>query len=273
MRTGSRLALGVAALFGIAAPSAAQPPAAAQHDVTALAKETQNPAGDLISVPLQFNFDTGGGLGAATLLNVNLQPVMPFRVSEGWKVITRTIVPINSYPGPDGMRFSGLGDIQVELFIAPAGKRKWTVGVGPLFSLPTATAAPASTGTWGAGIAGVVSGHAGPFVFGTLVTRTWTIADAGGDPDVDAFLVQPFVNWNFGPGWALSAGPSIAANFNAADGDEWTVPLGLGITRTVVFDRRPMTLGAYYYYNVERPDSGPGQQIRLSVSLLFPGGR
>ena len=273
MATGYRAALVVVALLGLADPSVAQQPAPAGHDVTALAKETQNPAGDLISVPLQFNFDTGGGLGADTLLNLNLQPVFPFRLSEGWKVIARTIVPINSYPGPDGLRFSGVGDIQFELFIAPAGKRKWTVGVGPLFSLPTATAAPASTGSWGAGIAAVVSGHAGPMVLGGLVTRTWTVADAGGDPDIDTFLVQPFVNFNFGTGWALSFAPSITANFNAADGDEWTVPLGIGITRTVVFASRPMSLGAYYYHNVERPESGPGQQIKLSLSLLFPGGR
>jgi hypothetical protein len=122
-------------------------------------------------------------------------------------------------------------------------------------------------------VAAVVSGHAGPVVFGGLVTRTWTVADAGGDPDVEAFLVQPFFNFNFGRGWALSVAPSITANFNAADGDEWTVPLGMGITRTVVFATRPISLGAYYYHNVERPESGPGQQVRLSLSLLFPGGR
>jgi hypothetical protein len=31
-------------------------------DVTALAKKTQNPVGDVTSVPFQFNFSTGGDL-------------------------------------------------------------------------------------------------------------------------------------------------------------------------------------------------------------------
>ena len=48
------------------------------------------------------------------------------------------------------------------------------------------------------------------------------------------------------------------------------IPLGVGLTRTTVFNRRPMNIGVNYYYNVERPDGGPGQQLRFVVALLFP---
>src|SRR6185436_1418879 len=173
------------------APAAA-PPA---HDVTALAKETQNPVGSLISVPFQFNFLNGGGLDDQTLLNLNFQPVIPFQVGEDWKVIARTIVPINSYPGADGLRYSGIGDIQEQLFITPAKPGAIVIGVGPLVSLPTATALPAQTGSWAGGVAAVVVKNAGPFVLGALVTRLWTFADYGDDRDVDQFLLQPFVNF------------------------------------------------------------------------------
>jgi hypothetical protein len=44
-------------------------------DVNALAKQTQNPLGDLVSVPLQFNFNTGGDLEDCTLFNLDLPPV------------------------------------------------------------------------------------------------------------------------------------------------------------------------------------------------------
>ncbi len=33
-----------------------------EPDATALAKQSQNPVADLVSVPFQFNFNTGGGL-------------------------------------------------------------------------------------------------------------------------------------------------------------------------------------------------------------------
>ena len=57
------------------------------------------------SVPLQFTLDTGGGLEATRSLNLDLPPVFPFRLSDAWKVIARTIVPINSYPASDGLHF------------------------------------------------------------------------------------------------------------------------------------------------------------------------
>ena len=241
-----------------------------QHDVNALAKETQNPVSSLTSIPLQFNFNTGGDLEDRTFFNFNFQPVIPFSLNERWNVIARTIVPIDSFPGPETTRFSGVGDIQLQLFLSPAKSGGITWGLGPMVSFPTATASPAETGTWAAGPAAVVVKMTGPFVLGGLISQLWPLADAGDDVEMNLFTLQPFVNYNFGQGWALSFAPIITANWNASDGNEWTVPLGIGITRTTVFNRRPMNLGLQYYFNVERPDGAAGQQLRLIVSLLYP---
>ncbi len=75
---------------------------------------------NLISVPFQFNFNTGGDLEDRTFFNLNIQPVIPFQASENWHVIARTIIPVNSFPGPEGTRYSGTGDIQEQIFITPA---------------------------------------------------------------------------------------------------------------------------------------------------------
>jgi hypothetical protein len=37
-----------------------------------------------------------------------------------------------------------------------------------------------------------------------------------------------------------------------------------------VFNRRPITLAAQYYYNVERPDGSAGQQLKFVINLLYP---
>jgi hypothetical protein len=244
------------------------PPA---EDMTALAKKTQNPVGDVTSVPFQFNFNTGGGFQNQTLLNVNIQPVIPFKANERWSIIARTILPINSVPIPDGtMRSSGVGDIQQELFFTPAVPGKIIWGAGPLFSLPTSTVSGSETGAWGMGPAGVVLSMKGPFVFGALVTQTWTIAHADTYTEINQLLLQPTLNYNFGHGWALSVAPVITANWKAASGEQWTVPMGFGITRTVVFNGRPMSLGVSYYDNVKGPEAGPGQLLRFSISLLYP---
>jgi hypothetical protein len=109
----------------------------------------------------------------------------------------------------------------------------------------------------------------GPWVLGGLVSRIWA-TDAGGDTKIDLLTLQPFVNYNFGPGWAPSYSPIISASWDASDGNEWTVPIGLGLTRTTVFHRRPMNIGVQYHSNVEHPDGSAGHQLRLIVALLYP---
>jgi hypothetical protein len=142
---------------------------------------------------------------------------MPFKLNARWSLIARTIVPINSVPVGVGARSSGVGDVQEQVFITPSVPGKVIWGVGPMFSLPTATADASRTVSW-----------------------------------------------------ALSSAPILIANWNAESGQQWTVPFGLGITRTTVFSGRPIQLGIQYYHNVSRPDCSPATQFRMIVTLLYP---
>ena len=260
----------VSGLVAALAHAQAPPPPQQQLDATELAKKTQNPVGDMTSVPLQFNFNQGGDYGARAGLNLNLQPVIPFRLTSKWNAILRTIVPLNTLPAADGARESGVGDIQAQFYVTPAQPGRLIWGAGPMFSLPTATMGLAEPGSWGLGPGAVVLTMHGPWVAGGLVQQFWTIADSGGDPELNLFVLQPFVNYNLGDGWALSLSPIITAHWNAASGQKWTVPLGLGLTRTTVFNRRPMNIGVQYYSSVERPDGAPAQQLRFTIAWLFP---
>src|ERR1700733_1419104 len=154
------------------------PPAAAPPDPTALAKETQNPVGDIVSVPFQFNFNGGGAYQDQTYFNLNFQPVIPIHLTHNWTFITRYILPINSIPAGNGVSYSGIGDIQVQTFFTPARPGKIIWGVGPAFSFPTATAYPAKTGTWAAGPSVVVLATPGPFVLGSLFVQLSPMTDA-----------------------------------------------------------------------------------------------
>jgi hypothetical protein len=93
-------------------------------------------------VPFQnnFNFDAGSKEELQNVLNI--QPVIPFRISDRWNLITRTIVPVIHQPelGAGIGNVSGLGDVQFSAFLSPAKPRGGVLwGVGPLLSLPTAT--------------------------------------------------------------------------------------------------------------------------------------
>jgi hypothetical protein len=65
-----------------------------------LAKETQNPVANLISVPFQNNFNFGIGPNDATQWVMNVQPVIPITLNKDWNLITRTIMPIINQPSP-----------------------------------------------------------------------------------------------------------------------------------------------------------------------------
>jgi hypothetical protein len=238
-------------------------------DTTELAKKTQNPVSDLITLPFQFNWNQGGGYADATHFNLNFQPVASIKTKK-FNIIARTIVPYNSFPAGGSERATGIGDIQEQLYFSPANASNVIWGIGPMFSFPTATNNFAETGSWAVGPGAVLLTMNGPWVIGGLVNQYWTYYDEGGDPETNLFVFQPFVYYNFGGGWALAFSPIWTANWDAPDGEEWTIPLGLGISRTTVFGRRPMTLGVQFYRNVEHPSSGAETQIRAQVSFLYP---
>ena len=267
MRMSRALRLAGCLLLGASGLSAQEKP---PMDATALAKQTQNPVADLVTIPFQFNFNSGGGLSDGTLFNLNFQPVIPIKVTPDWTIIARTIIPFLSSPGPGGTQVSGLGDIVLQTFLSPAHPGKIIWGVGPEFSIPAATNPQFRTGSWAVGPTAVALTTRGPMVMGLLANQLWTFADAGGDPRVNQLLIQPFFNYNFGRGWAISTGPIITANWSAPSGQEWTVPLGLGIQRVTMFSGRPINIGAQYYYNVVHPDNGPASQFRIIFALLYP---
>ena len=89
-------------------------------NIADLARKTQNPVSDLVSVPFQFNFNSGGDLNGRTALTVNLQPVIPFKINGRLNAVARTVVPLDSLPAGPIDRASGIGDIQEQFFLTPA---------------------------------------------------------------------------------------------------------------------------------------------------------
>jgi len=251
-------------------------PVMAADDATSLAKAAQNPVASMISLPLQFNmnFDTGPEDDLQTVLNV--QPVVPFSLGENWNLITRTIMPVISQPdfGVYSKRENGIGDIQFSTFLSPKAPTGggWIWGAGPIVQLDSATDDRLGQGAWGLGPTAVALRMAGPWVYGALVNNVWSVSEDDDRGEVNQFLMQPFINYNFpsSPGRYLTFSPIITANWEAESGEEWLVPLGLGIGQITRLGSQPVNLQAAFYYNVERPKGAPNYQVRLQFQLLFP---
>ena len=241
--------------------------AADEESETELAKKTQNPVADLISVPFQSNFNFNN----ETVYVLNVQPVIPFHLTENWNLITRTITPIINQPSP-GFHIDsafGMGDINPTLFLSPSKPSTFVWGAGPTFTLPTATNRLLGSGKWSMGPAAVGLMMQGPWVYGVLVSQQWSFA-GWGHKDVNQMVLQPFVNYNLGHGWALSTSPLITGNWTARASDQWTVPVGGGVSKLFKLGKLPVNTSLQAYYNADRPKNASDWQLRFEVQFLLP---
>jgi hypothetical protein len=268
--TAARLLTALAVALASIGPAAAQ-----ENDVASLAKAAQNPIADMISLPFQLNMNYDTGPLGETQYLLNIQPVYPFNLNDEWNLITRTIVPVLSQPAfaPGQDREFGLGDIQFSAFFSPSKPVDgWVWGVGAIGQFNTATDDRLGQGVWGLGPTAVALHLGKTWVYGALINNVWSVSRDDGRPAVNQMLLQPFINYNFpnAPGRFLSFSPIITANWKAESGQQWTIPLGLGIGQILKIGQQPINVLAGYYYNVERPDGGSRYQVRLQLQLLFP---
>jgi hypothetical protein len=237
-----------------------------------LAKLTQNPVANLISVPFQNNFNFGIGEKNAMQWVLNIQPVIPISLNKDWNLITRTIVPVINQQSPaDGVSSEfGLGDINPTVFLSPANaSKKFIWGVGPTMTIPTGTDPQLTSGKWSAGPAAVALTMQGNWVIGALINQQWSFA-GWGDQSVSAMLIQPFINYNLPHGWYLTTSPIMTANWLADSNDVWTVPVGAGFGKIIKFGKLPVNLQLAAYDNVVKPDDTADWQLRFQMQLLFP---
>ena len=249
-----------------------------------LAKAAQNPVANMVSLPLQYNYYTGGGLGSTSEMILNLQPVLPLEINKEWLLISRTIVPFTSVPLPlsvpasvslppalsDTARSTGIADIQEQTYFTAAKPGKITWGIGPIFSFPTATNNVVRTGQWGLGPTAVALVMPGPWVIGTLVNNIWRVGGDDHGATLNAFTLQPFINLNLPHAWAISTAPLMTSNWSAPRGQRWTVPLGGGVSKIAHIGDQPMNFLLQYYHNVNHPRIAGRNSVRLEAAALWP---
>ena len=269
-------ALTVLGLFSICVACAATggtgtaPAPAGESDLSALAKESQNPLTAMYTLPLQNNTSFGIGPHDRTANVTNIQPVIPVPVDD-WMLINRTIFPVVYAPYPqetDGGVW-GMGDINYTGWFSPPSKGViW--GVGPILSFPTATDDILGSGKWSAGPSVVVLSMSGPWVIGGLANNLWSFAGDSDRDSVNQMLVQPFVNYNLDDGWFLTSGPIITADWTEDQSDRWMVPLGGGVGKVFNIGGQPMNCNVQAFKNVVKPDGGADWSLRIQLTFLFP---
>jgi hypothetical protein len=127
---------------------------------TELAKKTQNPVADLISAPFQNNFNFSPGPKDATIYVLNVQPVIPLKLTEDWNLTTRPSCPSSTSRRCSRRRApSGWGTSTPRSSCRRRSPASSSGGVGPTFTLPTATDSRLGSSQWSMGPAAVDGEH------------------------------------------------------------------------------------------------------------------
>jgi len=252
--------------------SLAQQQQPAPADAQALAKQLANPISSLVSVPFQFNWDQGVGPGDDQRFTLNFQPVMPFTLNPKTNFIARVILPYLGQPSlGEGLEAaSGFSDLLFEGFFSPAAPKGWIWGIGPALSLPIPAEATLGSGKWSFGPTAVALKQAGRWTYGALAFQLWSFAGDADRASVNQTFVQPFLSLGTASGVTFTLQSETTANWEAEDGEEWTIPINFLLTKVVKLGHRPMQIGGGAGYYVESPEGGPEWKIRTVITLLFP---
>lgn len=244
----------------------------AAADESSLARETQNPVSDLISLPIQYNISPRTNFHYAPSHSILVQPVVPFSISENWNLVTRTILPFLSLPNEltgDG-RKNGIGDISITSLLSPKKISNSTFwGLGSIIQLPSSSERALGSGKWGAGPAGVLGYFGQKVVAGILVSNTWTFGGSNYTKQENKLYGQVFFNYNFPKGWYAVSSPTITGNWRAS-GQKFIVPVGGGIGKVIKIGGLPINLQFQAFYNAIAPDEAGDYSARFQIQFLFP---
>ena len=262
-----------------AATAPPQDEAAAQgDDADKLALMLSNPVANLMSFPLQNNWDFNLGSENATRYQLNFQPVIPFSLNDDYTLITRTIIPFIDLeePEPGFGNHSGLGDTTQSFFLSPKKPTSggFILGAGPVFLYPTATDDALGADQWGMGPTFVVLKQSNGWTVGILANHLWSFTgseynSAGFEEksEVNATYLQPFVTYTTKTKTTFSLNTESSYDWTQ---DQWTVPINLAVSQLFKVGKVPFQaqIGGRYY--AEGPDGGPDWGVRFTLTMLLP---
>jgi hypothetical protein len=261
-------------------------------DLEAISKEMDNPLGSLWLLFLQndtIQLSDDFPLKDKQWINVTIfQPILPIPLGKDWLLANRPTFSFISAPIPKlnksgegrfpdlfpggGPSFNDIqdrvstnrkyefGDIIYPMWLAPrelpklgGGNLVW--GVGPTWIFPTATHDFLGTEKWSVGPTGLVVWNSDKWKLGVLAQQWWSFAGKDDRPNVSKANIQYLYYYNLPHLWQIGAGPNILINWEAGSGNKYTVPVGLGVSKTTIaFGKVPIRLGAEIHYSAIQPD-------------------
>jgi hypothetical protein len=226
-----------------------------------------------------------------------IQPVMPFQLTEKWKVIFRPIITVNSFDtidnlnvstedpgellGVDFDRKTGLGDTVLWTALSNQYTPPFVWGFGPTIMMPTASDDWLGTGKWSAGPMALCAHISEKWILGGVFQHWWSFA--GDDsidvnvngvdvpverPDVNLTDFQYIIRYRLTPSTNIGCAPNIRYNWET---DQLNLPVGIGFDTMVKMGRLPIKVGVELHYYAEKSDDfGPDWLLRFYFVPILP---
>lgn len=241
-------------------------------DAQALADKLANPVASMISVPFQNNTDWGIGPNNGSRNTLNIQPVIPIKLSANLNLITRYILPVidqRDITGAGQHQF-GLSDLTISAWASPSKPKNGLIwGAGPALLIPTATNDFLGTKKFGVGPTALFLKQAHGNTIGFLVNQLWSVAGDKSRQDVNQLYFQPFFAHNFPSGAGIGGNAELTQNWEASTTLLFLNPTVSAVTK---LGKQPIQMVVGPRIPITGPDeSKPKFGIRAVLIFVFAG--
>ena len=270
--------------------------------VDQIALELSNPVTAVRSIAFDFEYRTYQGdlpgIDGETESKLVITPSWPIRLSNGKNILLRATIPVigkqplwqrvwwNDYAEflvrqrPDSRFATGeitsshghLDDVGFNVGYGGVNESGFISMFGLASVFPTSSDGTASRGQYllGPEIAlGKVTN------WGQIGAQAKHLINIGNDDNYDPWdtketTVKIFFAYGLGNGWQIESNPIILYDWEAVSGNEWLVPIGAGISKTILLGSLPLKMGFEIQKFVVSPDRfGPDWFLRVSFTPVI----
>ncbi|BHH86074.1 hypothetical protein [Desulforhopalus sp. 52FAK] len=271
------LAIIVSGISSVAIAADTQGTAKSADDV---ARELANPNSSLatLTVKNQYRWYTGDLPGADDQDNYTMifQPVFPLSMPKSENGDARTVFLRPGFPilfdqpvpgvengALDWDGVTALGDVGFDIGYGVSQKSGFLWAVGMVGTLPTATDEDVAGKQVRLGPEFLLARFEKWGIYGIFPSHQWDVT-GWSDKSFNTTQFQPVLKFILPGGW--TAGSSPIGNYDW-EGEEWTIPVNLSVSKTVMFGETPWKFELEANYYVEQPDAfGPQWMIGFNIS-------
>jgi hypothetical protein len=250
--------------------------AAGKPSADEVANKLLNPANPIMKIGNNLDYVSYSGdlpgAGDQSQFKYLFLTVFPFKLDNGNSLMVRPAIPVIFDQGlPNGQGGyedvgTDIADIGYDVIYTGTTKTGTLWGYGMAGTIPVASDDRLGGDLWGLGPEVLYGKVAKWGVVGGLLSHQWDVAGSG-DGSINLTSLNYFYGIPLNNGWSIGAGPTITYDHNAESGQELTLPVGIGINKTLILGGRPWQFSLQYYNNVVRPDAfAPEHTLRFGIT-------